>query len=108
MLPIWVILTALAFPLVVFSLAAIGSDFLEARVEPQANGDPVVFTSNTLWFGPFTVTTNTRRWAGACILVGLILIGLGLAGLFHFPTPMPSSMSVVQEQDDSFMESLNP
>ncbi len=28
--------------------------FLEARVEPQANGDPVVFTSNTLCFGPFT------------------------------------------------------
>ena len=89
MVPFWIFMSVLTFPLVLVATAAIGSTVYASKVEPQENNDPIVFSNNTVWFGPFSVTTNVRGWAGACVIVGIVFTVVGLIGLFHFPTPYP-------------------
>ena len=79
-------MTALAFPLVLIATAAIGASIYAATVEQQENKDPICFSS-TVCFGPFSIETNARRWAGLCVVSGIVLTAIGLIGLFHFPTP---------------------
>ena len=94
-------MTALAFPLVLIATGAIGSSIYAANVEQQENNDPIVFSSNTVWLGPFSVTTNVRGWAGLCVVLGIVLSAIGLIGLFHFPTPSPAHLKENTEQIDS-------
>lgn len=87
MLLFWTLVLVLAFPLVLVATAAIGSVVYASTVEPQENNDPIVFSTNTVWIGPFSVATNARGWAGVCVIVDVIVTVVGLIGLFHFPTP---------------------
>ena len=94
-------MTALAFPLVLIATGAIGSSIYAANVEQQENNDPIVFSSSTVWLGPFSVATNVRGWAGLCVVLGIVLTAIGLIGLFHFPTPSPAHPKENTEQIDS-------
>ena len=40
----------------------------------------------TIPFGPFSISANAREWAANAVLLGLVLVLVGLLGLFHFPT----------------------
>ena len=82
MIPFWIFMTALAFPLVLIATAAIGSSIYAATVEQQENNDPIVFSSNTVWLGPFSVATNVRGWAGLCVVLGIVLTAIGLKRAF--------------------------
>ena len=101
MIPFWIFMTALAFPLVLIATAAIGSSIYAATVEQQENNDPIVFSSNTVWLGPFSVATNVRGWAGLCVVLGIVLTAIGLIGLFHFPTPSSTPLTENREQIES-------
>ncbi|MFO0085320.1 MAG: hypothetical protein ACK52L_05455 [Pirellula sp.] len=101
MIPFWIFMTALAFPLVLIATASIGSSIYASTVELQENNDPIVFSSNTVWLGPFSVATNVRGWAGLCVVLGIVLTAIGLIGLFHFPTPSPAHLTENTEQIDS-------
>ena len=101
MIPFWIFITALSFPLVLIATAAIGASIYAATVEPQENTDPIVFSSNTVLLGPFSVAINVRGWAGLCVVLGIVLIAIGLIGLFHFPTPSPAHLTEDTEQIDS-------
>ena len=94
-------MSIIAFPLVLIATAAIGSTVYASTVEPQENNDPIVFSTNTVWFGPFSVTTNVRGWAGACVIVGIMFTVIGLIGLFHFPTPSPIGSRLDAEHFES-------
>jgi hypothetical protein len=101
MIPFWIFMIALACPLVLIATAAIGSSIYAANVEQQENNDPIVFSSNTVWLGPFSVATNVRGWAGLCVVLGIVLTAIGLIGLFHFPTPSPAHLTENTEHIDS-------
>ena len=101
MIPFWFFVTALSFPLVLIATAAIGSSIYAATVEKQENNDPIVFSSNTVLLGPFSVATNVRGWAGLCVVLGIVLTAIGLIGLFHFPTPSPAHLTENTEHIDS-------
>jgi hypothetical protein len=96
MLLFWIFMTALAFPLVVIAIAAIGASIYAATFEQQENNDPIC-CSSTCCFGPFSIQTNARRWAGLCVISGIVVTAIGLIGLFHFPTP---SLTHLKENPD--------
>ena len=69
---------AVSIPLGWISIASIGAVwFSEPEVknlmQQTETKDPITYSSSTLWFGPFSVTTNVRPWAGFCLIMGLLL-----------------------------------
>ncbi len=92
-IPFWIFLSVLAFPLVLIATAAIGSSFYASTIEPQENNDPIVFSSNTVWFGPVSVATNVRGLAGLCVVFRILLTVIELIALFHFPTSSPAHLA---------------
>lgn len=101
MIPFWIFLSALAFPLVLIATTAIGSSIYAATFEKQENDDQIVSLSNIVWLGPISVTTNVRGWAGLCVVFGIVLTAIGLIGLFHFPTHLPGNLTEDTERVDS-------
>ncbi|KLU01618.1 putative signal peptide and transmembrane protein [Rhodopirellula islandica] len=50
-------------------------------------------TSVSAWqvvrLGPFAIVVHAREWAANAVLLAIVLMGIGLAGLLHFPTQSP-------------------
>ncbi|EGF29102.1 hypothetical protein RBWH47_05504 [Rhodopirellula baltica WH47] len=50
-----------------------------------------VSTSQTVQFGPFAVQVHFREWAANAVLMSIVLLGIGLIGLLHFPDDSPTT-----------------
>lgn len=46
----------------------------------------------TQTFGPIAITVHGRAWAAYAVLLGLVLVFIGLLGLFHFPSALQPSL----------------
>ena len=107
--PTWLLFAALAIPLtcVAWSSRRMSRDIAaRADYSPKTTAEgPVIYnddgtrsqtiTVNTLSsvsgnvtipFGPISISANAREWAANAVLLGLLLVLFGLAGLLHFPT----------------------
>jgi hypothetical protein len=110
-LPIWMLFLAVALPLSLVawsarvaarSLAAepprVPETIFEGPVEYNLDGTRTQSFTVRLplsqsvrvsqSFGPISVSANGREWAANAVLLGLILLCIGLVGLFHFPTDL--------------------
>ena len=108
-LPVWLLFLALAFPLALIAWsarAASQSLSRETTEEPKTiSEEPVRFhedgtrsqtitvqvptkrsVSITQSFGPIAISAHGRIWAANAIILGLLLVFIGMMGLFHFPS----------------------
>ncbi|WP_404310857.1 hypothetical protein [Neorhodopirellula lusitana] len=108
-LPIWLLFAALAIPLACIAMASrqMSTDIAAAAdYTPKTTDEgPVTYNDDgtrsqtftvvaltsvsgqvTYPFGPVSISANAREWAANAVLLGLLLVLVGLVGLFHFPT----------------------
>tara|TARA_R110002072_G_scaffold130637_8_gene269661 strand:+ start:3073 stop:3528 length:456 start_codon:yes stop_codon:yes gene_type:complete len=52
-----------------------------------------ISTSQTVKLGPAAVLVHAREWAANAVLLGIVLLGIGLIGLLHFPDESPTTGS---------------
>lgn len=96
LLCLWMVMLAVSIPLGLISIASIGAVWFadpeeQNLMQQTETNDPITFHRITFhritgWFGPFSITTNVRPWAGCCLIMGLLLTWAGMIGLLHFPT----------------------
>lgn len=126
--PIWLLFAALAIPLACVGWAArrFARDIAataDYSTKTTSKGPVVYNTDGTIsqsfsieWlksvtgqvkvpFGPISVTANAREWAANSLLLGLLLVIVGMCGLFHFPTTSSASPSD-QPQNDTGVSSV--
>lgn len=112
--PIWFVFIGLATPIALLAVASISL----AR-EPFSATDPELIATDivtgqaymgdgtvtrtytvtipgsrntTVFIGPLALTANARSWAGYSALLGILLLGIGIAGMLHFPTQTSAPM----------------
>ncbi|WP_442511329.1 hypothetical protein SH528x_003002 [Novipirellula sp. SH528] len=106
--PIWFIFIGLATPIALLAIASIS-----LAHEPFSATDPELIDTDivtgqtytddgtvtrtysvtipgsrntTIFIGPLALTANARAWAGYSALLGILLLGIGICGMLHFPT----------------------
>ncbi|MFG0267165.1 MAG: hypothetical protein ACF8AM_18745 [Rhodopirellula sp. JB055] len=57
-----------------------------------------VSTSHTVQFGPFSIQIHAREWAANAVLMSIVLLGIGLIGLLHFPDESPTAGSPMSSE----------
>lgn len=97
--PIWLLYLALAIPMLFVSSIALSWQHTHAGmpryyatmtdqqgrlISTSSSHSGVVF-----YFGPMAIAANARSWAAIAVMTGLLLTGIGMIGLLHFPTRQP-------------------
>ncbi|MFO0944071.1 MAG: hypothetical protein U0930_25325 [Pirellulales bacterium] len=126
--PVWLFFIALAIPLSVVAIASrkiarqieVSSDFTPKTISkgPLNNNSDgsksQTFTIQQLSsmygqvkvpFGPVTLCANAREWAANAVLMGLILLFVGLMGLFHFPNA--STFQSDKHEEDAAVQAVD-
>ena len=111
-LPIWLTFAGLSIPIALLALASISlawepfsatdpelvdTDIVTGQTITDAGTVTRTYTvilpdsrNTTIYIGPLALTANARAWAGYCSLLGLLLLGVGLVGMLHFPAQSSS------------------